>query len=148
MRTPVRTLVRTMSVTDLPALNAVLNGISACFLSAGWVFIRRRAIAKHRACMLSAFVSSSAFLTSYLIYHWNVGSVPFQGQGFVRGVYFAILITHVILAAAIVPLALITLSRALAARFDRHRAIARWTLPLWLYVSVTGVVIYLMLYRM
>jgi putative membrane protein len=136
-----------MTVTDLPTLNAVLNGISACLLFTGWLFIRRRKIARHRACMLAAFVSSAAFLTSYLIYHATVGSVPFQGQGVVRWLYFAILITHVTLAAAILPLALVTLSRALSAQFDRHRAIARWTLPLWLYVSVTGVVIYVMLYQ-
>lgn len=137
-----------MSVTDLPALNATLNGLSACLLLAGWVFIKRRAIARHRACMLAAFVSSAAFLTSYVVYHLQVGSVPFQGQGLMRIVYFTILIPHVILAAAIVPLSLITLSRALAARFDRHRAIARWTLPLWLFVSVTGVIIYVMLYQL
>lgn len=136
-----------MSITDLPALNAVLNGISACLLGAGWIFIRRREIPRHRACMIAAFVSSALFLTSYLIYHANVGSVPFQGQGVARWIYFAILITHIVLAAAILPLAIVTLSRALTARFDRHRAIARWTLPIWLYVSVTGVVIYVMLYR-
>lgn len=137
-----------MSVTDLPALNATLNGLSACLLFAGWLFIRRRAIAAHRACMLAAFVSSAAFLTSYVIYHLEVGSVPFKGQGLLRVIYFSILIPHVLLAAAIVPLALVTLSRALSARFDRHRAIARWTLPLWLFVSVTGVMIYVMLYQM
>lgn len=137
-----------MTVTDLPALNAVLNGLSACLLFTGWRFIKRRAIRQHRACMIAAFISSSAFLTSYLIYHWNVGSVPFQGRGFIRAIYFAILLTHVVLAAAILPMALITLSRALSGRFDRHRAIARWTLPIWLYVSVTGVVIYLMLYHL
>lgn len=137
-----------MSVTDLPALNATLNGLSACLLVAGWMFIKQRAIAKHRACMLAAFASSAAFLTSYVVYHLQVGSVPFQGQGLMRAIYFTILVPHVILAAAIVPLALITLSRALASRFDRHRAIARWTLPLWLFVSVTGVLIYLMLYQL
>jgi uncharacterized membrane protein YozB (DUF420 family) len=134
--------------TILPGINATLNAISTVFLSVGWMFIRRRDIARHRACMLSAFVTSALFLTSYLVYHANVGSVPFQGQGAVRVVYFLILITHIVLAALILPLALITLSRALAERFDRHRRIARWTLPIWLYVSVTGVVIYLMLYRM
>jgi uncharacterized membrane protein YozB (DUF420 family) len=137
-----------VSVSDLPTLNAILNGVSACLLATGWFFIRRRAIAKHRACMLSAFAASAAFLVSYVVYHANVGSVPFQGQGIVRPIYFTILVTHVILAAAILPLALVTLSRALAARFDRHRAIARWTLPIWLYVSVTGVVIYAMLYQL
>lgn len=137
-----------MTVADLPALNAALNGISACLLFIGWIFIKQKAIARHRACMLAAFVSSAAFLTSYLVYHWNVGSVPFQGQGVLRWIYFTILITHVTLAATIVPLSLVTLSRGLSARYDRHRAIARWTLPLWLYVSVTGVVIYVMLYKL
>jgi putative membrane protein len=134
--------------TILPAVNATLNGIAAVFLAVGWFFIRRRDIRRHRAAMLSAFTVSALFLISYVVYHANVGSVPFQGQGTVRLVYFAILITHVILAALILPLALITLSRALSERFDRHRRIARWTLPIWLYVSVTGVMIYLMLYRM
>ena len=132
----------------LPAVNATLNAISTIFLSVGWMFIRRGDMRRHRFCMLAAFVTSALFLTSYLIYHANVGSVPFQGQGGIRVVYFVILITHIVLAALILPLALITLSRALARRFDRHRRIARVTLPLWLYVSVTGVVIYLMLYRM
>lgn len=131
----------------LPAVNATLNALSAVLLFVGWLFIRRRNVPRHRACMLAAFTTSALFLTSYLVYHANVGSVPFTGQGTIRIVYFAILITHVILAAAIVPLALVTLSRALARRFDRHRRIARWTLPIWLYVSVTGVVIYVMLYR-
>jgi uncharacterized membrane protein YozB (DUF420 family) len=133
--------------TLLPAVNASLNAIATVFLTVGWMFIRRRQVSRHRACMLSALSTSVLFLTSYLVYHANVGSVPFQGQGPVRIIYFTILITHVILAAAIVPLALVTLSRALAGRFDRHRRIARWTLPIWLYVSVTGVVIYLMLYQ-
>ena len=133
--------------TQLPGLNASLNALSAVFLSVGYVFIRQRQIGRHRACMLAALVTSTLFLTSYVVYHLHVGSVPFTGQGIVRRVYFAILITHVILAAAIVPLVLVTVSRALTRRFDRHRTIARVTLPLWLYVSVTGVVIYLMLYK-
>lgn len=137
----------TVSYTDLPALNALLNATSAVFLSVGWLLIRRRKIEAHRLCMLSAFAVSALFLISYVVYHAKVGSVPYQGQGPIRMVYFAILITHVILAAAILPLALVTLSRALARRFDRHRKIARWTLPIWLYVSVTGVVIYVMLYQ-
>ena len=137
-----------MDYTILPGVNATLNAISTLFLTLGWIFIRRRQISRHRACMLSAFVTSALFLTSYLVYHANAGSVPFQGQGAVRVVYFLILITHIVLAAAILPLALVTLSRALSQRFDRHRRIARWTLPIWLYVSVTGVVIYVMLYRM
>lgn len=136
-----------VSYTDLPALNASLNATSAVFLSIGWLLIRRRRIEAHRLCMLSAFVVSALFLISYVVYHANVGSVPYQGQGAIRTVYFAILITHVILAAAILPLAIVTLSRALSRRFDRHRKIARWTLPIWLYVSVTGVVIYVMLYQ-
>jgi uncharacterized membrane protein YozB (DUF420 family) len=134
--------------TQLPALNASLNALSTVFLSAGYVFIRRRQISRHRACMLAALITSALFLASYLVYHAHVGSVPFPGRGTVRAIYFAILITHIILAAAIVPLVLVTVSRALSRRFDRHRTIARVTLPLWLYVSVTGVVIYLMLYRL
>jgi putative membrane protein len=134
--------------TVLPALNATLNAISAVFLTMGWLFIRQRQVHRHRLCMLGAFATSALFLTSYVVYHANVGSVPFTGQGAIRVVYFAILITHVVLAAAILPLALVTLSRALSRRFDRHRKIARWTLPLWLYVSVTGVVIYVMLYQL
>ncbi len=132
----------------LPAVNATLNAISTIFLTVGWMFIRRRDMRRHRVCMIAAFVTSALFLTSYLVYHANVGSVPFAGQGSIRTVYFSILITHIVLAALILPLALLTLSRALSRRFDRHRAIARWTLPIWLYVSVTGVVIYVMLYRM
>ena len=132
---------------DLPALNATLNAVSTAFLTTGWIFIRQRRISAHRACMLSAFATSALFLISYVIYHANVGSVPFRGEGALRTVYFAILIPHVILAASILPLALVTLSRALSRRFDKHRRIARWTLPIWLFVSVTGVVIYLMLYQ-
>jgi putative membrane protein len=134
--------------TLLPAINATLNAIATFFLSAGWIFIRRREIARHRACMIAAFATSALFLTSYLVYHANVGSVPYQGRGMLRVAYFAILITHVILAASVLPLALVTLSRALSRRFDRHRRIARWTLPIWLYVSITGVVIYVMLYEL
>jgi len=134
--------------TILPAVNAALNGTAAVLLAVGWVFIRRRQVERHRAFMLGAFTASALFLTSYLVYHAKVGSVPYQGQGALRTVYFSILITHVILAALILPLSLMTLSRALARRFDRHRRIARWTLPIWLYVSVTGVVIYVMLYRL
>lgn len=137
-----------MTVTDLPGLNATLNGCAAILLSAGWLAIRRHHIALHRACMLAAFATSTAFLASYLVYHYHVGSVPFRGQGAIRTVYFVILITHVILAIAIVPLSLITLTRALARRFDKHRRIARVTLPVWLYVSVTGVMVYVMLYRL
>jgi len=137
-----------MSVADLPALNASLNGVATLFLVAGYVFIRRRQIAAHRAFMLSALTASAFFLVSYVIYHANAGSKPFPGTGPIRAVYFFILITHIVLAAAIVPMVLMTVSRALRGRFDRHAAIARRTLPVWLYVSVTGVVIYVMLYEL
>jgi len=137
-----------MSASDLPALNASLNGVAALFLMAGYAFIRQRKIAAHRASMLGALAASALFLVSYVVYHANAGSKPFPGTGPIRAVYFFILITHVVLAAAILPMALVTLSRALRERFDLHVRIARWTLPLWLYVSVTGVVIYLMLYRL
>jgi uncharacterized membrane protein YozB (DUF420 family) len=130
-----------------PAINATLNGTSAVLLVSAYVMIKRRRIAAHRALMLAAVGTSTLFLISYLYYHWHVGSVHFRGHGWSRPVYFTILISHTILAAAIVPLVIITLSRALRERFDLHRAIARWTFPIWLYVSVTGVVIYLMLYQ-
>jgi len=131
-----------------PVLDASLNGTSAVLLLTGRSLIKRGRMAAHRAVMITALVSSSLFLASYLYYHWHVGSVHFQGQGWTRPVYFSILISHTILAAVIVPMIIITLSRALRERFDRHRTIARWTYPLWLYVSVTGVVIYLMLYQL
>ena len=137
-----------MSLSDLPALNATLNATSAVLLMTGYVFIRRGHVRRHRAAMISACVVSTLFLTSYVIYHANVGSKPFTGRGPIRAVYLTILLTHVVLAAAVPPLALITLSRGLRARFERHVAIARWTLPIWMYVSVTGVIVYLMLYRM
>jgi uncharacterized membrane protein YozB (DUF420 family) len=137
-----------LGIEDLPALNAILNATSAVLLTIGYALIRRGDRVMHKRCMLAALATSAAFLTSYVIYHANVGSRPFPGQGPVRVVYFAILITHVILAATIPPLALITASRGLKARYDRHVKIARWTLPIWMYVSVTGVVIYLMLYQM
>jgi putative membrane protein len=137
-----------VNVHDLPLLNALLNGSSALCLLAGLYFIRRREIRKHRACMVAALVCSALFLTSYLVYHANVGSVPFSGRGGIRMLYFTILVSHTLLAATVPPLAIITLRRALRARFEKHMKIARWTLPIWLYVSVTGVVIYLMLYRL
>ena len=137
-----------MSVTDLPALNATLNAISTVLLITGYVFIRRGDRRRHKACMIAALVMSALFLTSYVIYHAQVGSVPFRGTGWIRTVYFAVLIPHVILAAAIVPPILITASRGLSAKYDKHRRIARWTLPLWLYVSVTGVIVYVMLYQL
>ena len=136
-----------MSISDLPALNATLNAVAGGFLIAGYICIRSGRRGAHRACMIAAFLASSLFLVSYVVYHANAGSRPFPGTGIARPVYFAILITHVVLAAVILPMAILTLARALRGRFDRHRHIARWTLPLWLYVSVTGVVIYWMLYR-
>jgi len=130
-----------------PAINATLNGASAILLLIGRWFIARRQVAAHRATMLTALATSMLFLASYLYYHAHVGSVRFQGTGWSRPVYFTILISHTILAAAIVPLVLVTLSRALRGYFPQHRAIARWTFPIWLYVSVTGVIVYFMLYR-
>ena len=130
-----------------PALNATLNGISAVLIATGRAFIRRRNIAAHRACMIAAVVTSTVFLASYVYYHAHVRSVHFPGTGWVRPVYFSILISHTLLAAAVPPLVLITLTRALRQRFDSHRSIARWTYPIWLYVSITGVVVYIMLYR-
>jgi putative membrane protein len=137
-----------VTIGDLPAVNATLNGLSAIFILTGYVLIRRGHRELHKRCMLTALVTSSLFLVSYVVYHANAGSRPFPGTGVARAIYFAILITHVILAAAILPLALTTTARGLRAQYTRHVAIARWTLPIWLYVSVTGVVIYLMLYQM
>src|SRR5215470_12136573 len=129
------------------ALNATLNATSAALLAAGYLAIRAGKRETHKRFMVLAFLVSCTFLVSYLVYHYRVGHVAFQGQGIIRPVYFALLISHTVLAAAIVPLILITLRRAWLERFDKHRLIARWTLPLWFYVSVTGVVVYLMLYR-
>ena len=137
-----------MSVTDLPALNATLNATSTVLLVTGYLFIRRGNRRKHKMCMIAALVMSALFLTSYVIYHAQVGSVPFKRTGWIRTVYFAVLVPHVILPAAIVPPILITVSRGLSAKYDKHRRIAGWTLPLWLYVSVTGVIVYVMLYQM
>jgi putative membrane protein len=137
-----------ISIADLPALNATLNAIAAVLLVIGYVEIRRGRVRQHRRAMLGAFAVSALFLASYLTYHANAGSRPFPGSGPIRAVYFAILITHIVLAAAILPLAIVTLSLGLRARFDRHVPIARWTLPIWLYVSITGVLVYLMLYQM
>jgi len=136
-----------LTVHDLPAVNATLNALSGVLLLVGYLLIRARRIEPHRRCMLAAFATSSLFLVCYLVYHYEVGSVPFTRQGIVRPIYFSILITHVILAAAVLPLALVTLSRGLQARYAKHRAIARWTLPIWLYVSVTGVLVYVLLYQ-
>ncbi len=136
-----------ISIASLPALNATLNATAALLLLAGFVFIRRRQVQAHRFCMLSAFGVSILFLIFYLIYHYHVGDVRFQGRGWIRPVYFTMLISHIILALAVVPLAIVTLRRGLASRFDAHRRIARWTWPIWMYVSVTGVLVYLMVYH-
>jgi len=136
-----------MTVHDLPAVNATLNAIAGVLLCVAYVLIRQRRIDAHRRTMIAAFATSSLFLICYIAYHAQVGSVRFTRQGFVRPLYFTILITHVTLAAAVLPLAIVTLSRGLKARFKQHRAIARWTLPIWLYVSVTGVLVYVLLYQ-
>ncbi len=137
-----------LSLGSLPALNAALNGTSALLLAVGYLCIRRKKITAHKVCMLSAFGTSALFLISYLTYHYHVGSIHFAGQGGIRALYFTILISHTLLAVAILPLALVTVYRALKGRFDRHVRIARWTLPIWLYVSVTGVIVYWMLYHL
>ncbi len=136
-----------ISIGDLPTLNAVLNGTSAVLLAFGYLFIRRKKVNLHKACMVSAFVISTLFLVSYLIYHYHAGSKPFPGEGWTRPLYFAILISHVILATVTLPLSIVTLARGVRGRFEKHRSIARWALPIWLYVSVTGVMVYLMLYH-
>jgi uncharacterized membrane protein YozB (DUF420 family) len=135
-----------VTVADLPTLNATLNGISAVLLGTGYAMIRTRRVAWHRLFMLSAWLTSMLFLASYTVYHAIVGSRPYHGP--VRDVYFAILISHVVLAVVILPMAIMTLARALGGRFPAHARLARWTLPLWIYVSITGVVVYLMLYRL
>jgi len=137
-----------ISVRDLPSVNASLTALSAVLLVWGYTLIRRHDVKKHRKVMLTAFASSVLFLIGYLVYHAQVGTVRFRGTGAIRTLYLSILASHTALAAAVPVLAIITLSRGLAGRFDKHRRIARWTLPVWMYVSVTGVVVYLMLYRM
>ncbi len=132
---------------QLPAVNASLNATSAVLLLVGYGFIRRKQVTAHRACMSLALLVSMVFLSSYLYLHYHAGSTAFTGEGWVRSVYFTILVSHIILAAAILPLALTTVYRAARGQFEKHRRIARWTLPIWLYVSVTGVVIYFMLYH-
>ena len=136
-----------MTVGDLPAVNASLNALSGVLLVIGYGLIRARKIHLHRRFMIAAFVASSLFLICYVIYHAQVGSVRFTRQGFVRPLYFTILITHVVLAAVVLPLAIVTLSRGLKGKYPQHRKIARWTLPIWLYVSVTGVLVYVLLYQ-
>ena len=137
-----------LTISDLPALNATLNGIAAILLVTGYLFIKHGRRRQHQWCMLGALTTSALFLVSYVTYHLHAGSRPFPGQGPIRVVYFAILITHVVLAAVIVPLALVTAVRGLRSQFDQHVRIARWTFPVWVYVSVSGVVIYLMLYEL
>ena len=137
-----------MTFRDLPTVNAFLNATAAVLLVAGYILIRQKKREAHRKVMWAAFATSIVFLISYLVYHFQVGSVKFPGTGTVRAVYLSILLTHTVLAAAVPVLAIVSLKRALAARFDKHRTIARWTLPIWLYVSVTGVIVYWMLYRM
>ena len=137
-----------LSVSDLPTLNAILNFTSAVLLASGFYFIKQRRIDAHKRCMVAALIVSVAFLTSYVIYHYHAGSVAFTGQGWIRPVYFFILITHVILAIVILPMVLRTAYLGFTARFDKHVPIARKTFPLWMYVSVTGVIVYLMLYQM
>lgn len=137
-----------LTISDLPTVNATLNTISAILLTTGYVCIRTRKPIAHRNCMIAAFIVSALFLTSYLTYHYHAGSTPFAREGWIRGVYFAVLIPHIVLAALILPLALCTLYFALRKRFNKHRRIARWTLPIWLYVSVTGIVVYWMLYHL
>ena len=137
-----------LELADLPTVNATLNATAALLLLVGFLLVRSRRITAHRRVMLAAFACSSLFLVSYLVYHFQVGSVRFRGTGPIRSVYLTILLTHTVLAATIPVLAPLTLWRGLSGRFDRHRRIARWTLPIWLYVSVTGVVVYWMLYQM
>lgn len=137
-----------LQISDFPTIDAILNATSAILLTLGYVFIRRKNVGAHRLCMISAVVTSTLFLVFYLTYHYYHGTTRFTGQGAVRSVYFAILGSHTVLAALIVPLVLTTLYRAFRGRFELHKRIARWTLPLWLYVSVTGVVVYWMLYHL
>jgi uncharacterized membrane protein YozB (DUF420 family) len=137
-----------VTVRDLPAVNATLNATCAVLLIIGWILIKRGRIRQHRAVMIAAVSVSALFLVSYLVYHAQVGSVRFTRVGVIRTVYFTILLTHTVLAAAIVPMVLVTLSRGLSGNYDPHRRIARWTMPIWLYVSITGVIVYVMLYRL
>lgn len=135
-----------MQLHDLPTLNATLNSIATVLLVSGWICIKTRKQAAHIAFMILALIVSAGFLTSYLIYHFNVDSTPFRGQGWVRPVYFVILISHIILAIVNLPMIIMTVIPAFRRRFDKHKRLARWTLPVWLYVSVTGVLVYLMCY--
>ena len=137
-----------IGITDLATVNAGLNALAAGLLVAGYRFIRKGRVQAHRLCMLAACGTSTVFLVSYVVYHVGVGSVPFTGSGTWRTLYFTILVSHIVLATVVLPLAVLTLVPALQGKFDRHRMLARWTLPIWLYVSVTGVAVYVMLYRM
>ena len=137
-----------IGVADLPALNAGLNLTAAILIGAGFFFIRRKNIQAHKTCMVAALIVSALFLTSYLIYHYNVGSVPFTRQGWIRSVYFPLLLTHTVLAAVVAPMVLRTAFLAWKGRFPKHVRIARYTFPVWMYVSITGVLVYLMLYRL
>ena len=137
-----------MSVSDLPTLNAILNFTAACLIAAGLYFIRHKNIHSHKVCMIGALIVSAMFLTSYLVYHANVGSVPFGQQGWIRAVYFFILITHIALAGVVLPMVLRTAFLGLRGQYRKHVRIAKWTFPIWMYVSITGVVVYLMLYEM
>ena len=138
-----------MTISDLPAINASLNLVSTVFISTGWYFIRHDAWRRHMACMITAVISSTGFLAGYLVYHAHVGekSTHFAAQGIVRPVYFAMLSSHILLAFVTLPLVILTLIPVFRRRWERHKRIARWTIPIWLYVSVTGVLVYLMLYK-
>lgn len=136
-----------LTISDLPGFNASFNGLSTIFIVLGWWFIRNEQKKAHIAMMVSALVASTIFLIGYLVYHYNVPATKFEATGMVRTVYFFILITHIILAFFVLPMVIMTVVPAVRARFDRHRRIGRWTMPVWLYVSVTGVLVYLMLYR-
>ena len=138
---------QTLTIHDLPAVNASLNALSGILLVIGYTLMRLRRIELHRRFMIAAFTASSLFLICYVVYHAQVGSIRFTRAGFVRPLYYTILITHVALAITLVPLAIITLSRGLEGRYPQHRRIARWTFPIWLYVSVTGVLVYVLLYQ-
>jgi len=135
-----------MALSDLPFVNACLNGLSTCFLVAGFLLIRRKRIPAHRNCMLGAVVASTLFLVCYIYYHLHAGRTVFKDPAWFRPIYLTLLLTHTVLAVTILPMVIVTLTRALRQRFDQHKRIARWTLPLWLYVSVTGVLIYYLLY--
>lgn len=136
-----------MDLSVLPAVNAALNSTCTVLLVIGYLMIKRKNVSAHRACMTAAVATSVLFLISYITYHYNHGSTSFKGEGWTRPVYFTILLTHTVLATVIVPFVLVTFIRALRGQFVRHRSVARWTLPMWLYVSVTGVIVYLMLYH-